>query len=103
MHEKLQAHHLIEHLAHSWISGCCSSAEVMTDPLARSLATAPVDDEPVPWKKLARLLPPALSLYGSEGTKQAERASRVRTHLRFPDQRDIIRITAIKHPREGYG
>ena len=45
--EKQQAHELIERLAPSQISAVVHLLEVMTDPVARSLATAPVDDETV--------------------------------------------------------
>jgi hypothetical protein len=45
--EKQQAHDLIERLAPSQISAVVHLLEVMTDPVARSLASAPVDDEPV--------------------------------------------------------
>ena len=45
--EKQQAHDLIERLAPSQISAVIHLLEVMTDPVARSLANAPVDDEPV--------------------------------------------------------
>ncbi len=45
--EKQQAHDLIERLAPSQISALVHLLEVMTDPVARSLADAPIDDEPV--------------------------------------------------------
>ena len=45
--QKQQAHDLIERLAPSQISAVVHLLEVMTDPVARSLANAPVDDEPV--------------------------------------------------------
>jgi hypothetical protein len=45
--EKQQAHDLIERLAPSQISAVVHLLEVMTDPVSRSLANTPVDDEPV--------------------------------------------------------
>jgi hypothetical protein len=45
--ERQQAHDLIERLAPSQISAVVHLLEVMTDPVTRSLANAPVDDEPV--------------------------------------------------------
>jgi hypothetical protein len=45
--EKQQAHDLIERLAPGQISAVVRLLEVMADPVARSLARAPVDDEPV--------------------------------------------------------
>ena len=45
--EKQQAHDLIERLAPTQISAVVHLLEVMIDPVARSLANAPVDDEPI--------------------------------------------------------
>ena len=45
--EKQQAHDLIERLAPSQISAVVHLLEVMTDPVAHSLANAPIDDEPI--------------------------------------------------------
>ena len=47
VNEKQQAHDLIERLAPNQISAVVHLLEVMTDPVAQSLANAPVDDEPV--------------------------------------------------------
>lgn len=45
--DKQHAHDLIERLAPGQISAVVRLLEVIADPVARSLATAPVDDEPV--------------------------------------------------------
>ncbi|MGH9523131.1 MAG: hypothetical protein ACRD3E_11435 [Terriglobales bacterium] len=45
--EKQQAHELIERLAPTQISAVVHLLEVITDPVARSLAEARIDDEPV--------------------------------------------------------
>src|SRR4051794_40181440 len=45
--EKQHAHELIERLAPGQISAVVRLLEVIADPVARSLANAPVDDEPV--------------------------------------------------------
>jgi len=45
--EKQQAHELIERLAPSQVSAVVGLLQVMLDPVARAIAEAPVDDEPV--------------------------------------------------------
>jgi hypothetical protein len=45
--EKQHAHELIERLAPGQISAVVRLLEVIADPVARSLANAPVDDEPI--------------------------------------------------------
>src|SRR5258708_265189 len=45
--EKQPAHDLIERLAPGQVSAVVRLLEVIADPVARSLATAPVDDEPL--------------------------------------------------------
>ena len=45
--EREQAHALIEQLDPSQISAVVHLLEVMTDPVARSLANAPLEDEPI--------------------------------------------------------
>ena len=47
LHEKQQAHELIERLAPGQVSAVVHLLAVMTDPVARSLAHAPIDDEPI--------------------------------------------------------
>lgn len=45
--EKQQAHDLIERLAPSQVSAVVGLLQAMLDPVARAIANAPVDDEPV--------------------------------------------------------
>ena len=47
VNEKQHAHDLIERLAPGQISAVVRLLEVLADPVARSLANAPIDDEPV--------------------------------------------------------
>ena len=46
-YEKQQAHELIERLAPSQISAVVGLLQAMLDPIARAIANAPIDDEPV--------------------------------------------------------
>jgi hypothetical protein len=45
--EKQQAHELIERLAPSQVSAVVGLLQAMLDPVARAIANAPMDDEPV--------------------------------------------------------
>ena len=45
--EKQHAHELIDRMAPGQVSAVVSLLEIMLDPLARTLASAPYDDEPV--------------------------------------------------------
>jgi hypothetical protein len=45
--EKQQAHELIERLAPSQVSAVVGLLQAMLDPVARAIANAPIDDEPV--------------------------------------------------------
>ena len=45
--DKQQAHELIERLAPSQVSAVVGLLRAMLDPVARAIATAPIDDEPV--------------------------------------------------------
>lgn len=45
--DKQQAHELIERLAPSQVSAVVGLLQAMLDPVARAVAAAPVDDEPV--------------------------------------------------------
>jgi hypothetical protein len=45
--EKQQAHELIERLAPSQVSAVVGLLQAMLDPVARAIADAPLDDEPV--------------------------------------------------------
>jgi hypothetical protein len=65
--EKQQAHELIERLAPSQISALVHLLEVMTDPMARSLASAPIDDEPVTQQEAREIAAARASLDRGEG------------------------------------
>jgi len=45
--ERRQAHAYLDHLPEAQLSAVRSLLEAMLDPIARALANAPVDDEPV--------------------------------------------------------
>jgi hypothetical protein len=45
--EKQQAHELLDHLDAGQLAAVLHLLQAMTDPVARSLANAPVDDEPL--------------------------------------------------------
>jgi hypothetical protein len=49
--EKQQAHELIERLAPSQVSAVVGLLQAMLDPVARAIANAPIDDEPVTEKE----------------------------------------------------
>jgi hypothetical protein len=65
--EKLQAHDLIERLAPNQISALVHLLEVMINPLTRSLANAPLDDEPVTEREAAEIAAARASLDRGEG------------------------------------
>jgi len=65
--EKRQAHDLIERLAPSQISAVVHLLEVMTDPVARSLVNAPMDDEPVTEEEAREIAAARASLDRGEG------------------------------------
>jgi hypothetical protein len=65
--EKQQAHDLIERLAPSQISAVLHLRKVMTDPVARSLANAPLDDEPVSEEEARGIAAARASLDRGEG------------------------------------
>ena len=65
--EKQQAHALIELLAPSQISAVVHLLAVMTDPVNRSLAQAPVDDEPVTEEETREIAAARASLDRGEG------------------------------------
>ena len=64
---KEHAHELIERLAPGQISAVVHLLEVMTDPVARSLASAPVDDEPVSEEEAREIAAARASLDRGEG------------------------------------
>ena len=65
--EKQQAHDLIERLAPSQVSAVVHLLQVMNDPVARSLANAPVDDEPVSENEAREIAAARASLDRGEG------------------------------------
>ena len=67
LREKQQAHELIERLAPSQISAVVHLLAVMTDPVKRSLAQAPVDDEPVTQEETREIAAARASLDRGEG------------------------------------
>ena len=67
MNEKQRAHELIERLAPGQISAVVHLLAVMTDPVARSLAHAPVDDEPATEEEAREIAAARASLDRGEG------------------------------------
>ncbi|MGA7929737.1 MAG: hypothetical protein WCA20_27560 [Candidatus Sulfotelmatobacter sp.] len=65
--ERQQTHDLIERLAPSQISAVVHLLEGMTDPVARSLAHAPLDDEPVSEEEAREIAAARASLDRGEG------------------------------------
>lgn len=53
--EKQQAHDLIERLAPGQVSAVVHLLQVMTDPVARAIANAPIDDEPLTAEEIKAL------------------------------------------------
>jgi hypothetical protein len=45
--DRQQAHQLLDHLDPGQLAAVCHLLEVMVDPVARAVAAAPPDDEPV--------------------------------------------------------
>jgi hypothetical protein len=64
---KQHAHELIERLAPSQITAVVGLLEAMLDPVARSLANAPVDDEPVSEQEAREIATARDSLDRGEG------------------------------------
>lgn len=64
---KEHAHELIERLAPGQISAVVHLLEVMTDPVARSLADAPGDDEPVSEEEAREIAAARAALDRGEG------------------------------------
>jgi hypothetical protein len=65
--DKQHAHQLLEQLDSSQLAAVVQLLEVMTDPLARSLAIAPVDDEPVTAEEAEALDEAHASIARGEG------------------------------------
>ena len=70
--EKQQAHELIEHLAPSQLSALIGLLEVMLDPVARSIATAPIEEEEILPELAAELDAAHASIARGEGIPHEE-------------------------------
>jgi hypothetical protein len=53
--EKQQVHQLVDHLAPIQVAALRNLLETMVDPVARALALAPIDDEPLTPEELKAL------------------------------------------------
>ena len=65
--EKKQAHELIERLPPTQLSAVVGLLEAMLDPLARTLANAPFDDEPVSEDEAREIAAARAALSRGEG------------------------------------
>lgn len=65
--EKQHAHELIDRMAPGQVSAVVSLLEMILDPLARTLASAPYDDEPVTAEEARELEEAKASLARGEG------------------------------------
>src|SRR5271157_3851207 len=70
--EKQQAHQLLEQLDAGQLAAVIHLLQVMTDPVARSLANAPVDDEPVTEEEAREIAAARASLDRGEGIPHEE-------------------------------
>lgn len=70
--DKQHAHQLLDQLDAGQLAAVVQLLEVMTDPLARSLASAPVDDEPVSVEEAAALDAAHASITRGEGIPHEE-------------------------------
>jgi hypothetical protein len=65
--EKQHAHELIDRMAPGQVAAVVSLLEIMLDPLARTLANAPYDDEPVSAEEVREVEAAKASLARGEG------------------------------------
>jgi hypothetical protein len=65
--EKQHAHELIDRMAPGQVSAVVSLLEIILDPFARTLASAPYDDEPVTVEEARELEEAKASLARGEG------------------------------------
>src|SRR5580704_12438859 len=65
--EKQHAHELIDRMAPGQVSAVVGLLETMLDPLARTLASAPYDDEPVSQQEAREVEAAKASLARGEG------------------------------------
>jgi hypothetical protein len=69
---KKQAHELIDRMAPGQVSAVVGLLKIMLDPLARSLASAPYDDEPVSAEEAREIAAARASLARGEGVSHEE-------------------------------
>ncbi len=70
--ERQQAHALLDMLPEEKLTAVRSLLEVMIEPLPHSLASAPVDDEPVTEEEAREIAAARASLEGGEGIPHEE-------------------------------
>jgi hypothetical protein len=70
--EKQHAHELIDRMAPGQVSAVVSLLEIILDPLARTLASAPYDDEPVSEEEAREVEAAKASLARGEGIPHEE-------------------------------
>jgi hypothetical protein len=70
--EKQHAHELIDRMAPGQVAAVVSLLEIMLDPLARTLANAPYDDEPVSAEEAREVEAAKASLAAGEGIPHEE-------------------------------
>jgi hypothetical protein len=70
--EKRHAHELIDRMAPGQVSAVVSLLEIILDPLARTLASAPYDDEPVSEEEAREVEAAKASLARGEGIPHEE-------------------------------
>jgi hypothetical protein len=69
---KQQAHELIDSMAPGQVSAVVGLLKVMLDPLTRTLANAPYDDEPVSAEEVREIAAARASLARGEGVSNDE-------------------------------
>jgi hypothetical protein len=69
---KQQAHELIDSMAPGQVSAVVGLLKIMLDPLARTLASAPFDDEPVSAEEASEIAAARASLARGEGVSNDE-------------------------------
>jgi hypothetical protein len=70
--QKQHAHELVDRLAAGQLDAVVRLLEVMTDPVARSLANAPIDDEPVTEEEVLDIAAARASFERGEGIPHEE-------------------------------
>ena len=72
VHTREHAHELLDRMAPSQLSAVVSLMEVMLDPVARALANAPYDDEPVTEEEAREIAASRAALAHGETTPHEE-------------------------------